>query len=41
MADSFKLKWLTSLVGIAFLMSPDSLQVGLDAMDYFLGLDEG
>jgi hypothetical protein len=40
MVASFKLKWPTSFVGIAFLSSPDSLQVGLDAVDYFLSLGD-
>jgi hypothetical protein len=40
MVTSFKLKRPTSFVGIAFLSSPDSLQVGLDAMDHFLGLSD-
>jgi hypothetical protein len=35
---SFKLKTSTSLFGIAFLSSPGSIQVGLDAVDYFLNL---
>jgi hypothetical protein len=34
----FELKRSVSLVGIAFLLSPDSLEVGLDATDYLLGL---
>jgi hypothetical protein len=29
-----------SVVGIALLSSPGSLQVGLNAVDYFLGLDD-
>jgi hypothetical protein len=37
---SFELKRVVSLVGIAFLSSPGSLQVGLDAMDYFLSLSD-
>jgi hypothetical protein len=40
MITSFKLKQSASLVGIAFLLSPGSLQVGLDAVDYFLGLGD-
>jgi hypothetical protein len=40
MVASFKLKWPTSFVGIDFLSSPDSLQVGLDAVDYFLSLGD-
>jgi hypothetical protein len=31
---------LASLVGIAFLLSPSSLQVGLDVVDYFLSLSD-
>jgi hypothetical protein len=38
MVASFKLKGSSSLVGITFLLSLGSLQVGLDAMDYLLGL---
>jgi hypothetical protein len=38
MVANFKLRWLMSLVGIAFLLSPGRLQVGLDAVDYFHGL---
>jgi hypothetical protein len=37
---SFKLKRPTSLVSIAFLSRPSGLQVGLDAVDYFLGLGD-
>jgi hypothetical protein len=37
---SFKLKWTTSLGGIAFLPSRSGFQVGLDAMDYLLGLSD-
>jgi hypothetical protein len=37
---SFKLKWSVSLVGIAFLPSLDGFQVGLDAMDFLLGLSD-
>jgi hypothetical protein len=40
MVASFELKWLTSLVGISFLLSPSSPQVGPDAMDYFLRLSD-
>jgi hypothetical protein len=40
MVASFKLKRLTSLVGIAFLSSSGSLQVGLDAVDYLLSLSD-
>jgi hypothetical protein len=37
---SFKLKRSVSFVGMAFLSSPGSLQVRLDAVDYFLHLDD-
>jgi hypothetical protein len=37
---SFKLKWSTSLVGIAFLSGLGMLYVGLDAVDYLLGLND-
>jgi hypothetical protein len=36
----FKMKWSMSLVGIAFLSSLVSFQIGLDAMDYLLGLSD-
>jgi hypothetical protein len=37
---SFKLKWLTSLVSMAFLSDLGSLQFRLDAVDYLLGLSD-
>jgi hypothetical protein len=37
---SFKLKWLTSLVSMAFLSDLGSLQFQLDAVDYLLGLSD-
>jgi hypothetical protein len=37
---SFKLKRSTSLVGIAFLSGLGMLYVGLDAVDYLLGLND-
>jgi hypothetical protein len=37
---SFKLNQPMSLVGIAFLSSPGSLQVGLDAVEYLLSLSD-
>jgi hypothetical protein len=37
---SFKLEQPTSLVGIVFLAGLGSLQVGLDAVDYLLGLSD-
>jgi hypothetical protein len=40
MVANFKLKWLASLIGIPFLVGPGSLQVGLDAVDYFLSLTD-
>jgi hypothetical protein len=40
MVAIFKFKRPTSFVGIAFLSSPGSLQVGLDVVDYFLGLGD-
>jgi hypothetical protein len=36
----FELKRPTSLVGIAFLLCPGGLRVGLDAMDYLLDLND-
>jgi hypothetical protein len=38
--NSFKLKRLASLVGITFLLSLGNFQIGLDAMDYLLGLSD-
>jgi hypothetical protein len=40
MVAYFELKRLTSLVDIAFMSSPGSLQVGLDAVDYFFCLGD-
>jgi hypothetical protein len=37
---SFKLKQPTSLVDLGFLSRLDSLQVGLDVVDYLLGLND-
>jgi hypothetical protein len=37
---SFEFKWSVSLVGIAFLSRLGSFQIGLDAMDYLLGLSD-
>jgi hypothetical protein len=37
---SFELKRPTSLVGITFLLGGDNLQVGLNSMDYLLGLSD-
>jgi hypothetical protein len=40
MVGNLKLMWLVALVGIAFLSSPGSLQVGLNVVDYLLGLSD-
>jgi hypothetical protein len=40
MVASFKLKRSMSLIGIAFLSGLGSLQVGVDVMDYLLGLSD-
>jgi hypothetical protein len=37
---NFKLKRLASLVGIALLSGLGNLQVGLDVVDYLLGLND-
>jgi hypothetical protein len=34
----FELKWLASLVGTTFLLGLGSFLVGLDVMDYLIGL---
>jgi hypothetical protein len=36
----FDLKWPVSLVGIGFLLSLGNFQIGLDVMDYLLGLSD-
>jgi hypothetical protein len=36
----FKLKWPTSLVGIAFLVIPGSFHIGMDAVYYLFGLND-
>jgi hypothetical protein len=36
----FKLKWLESFVGIAFLSCLRSFQIGLNAMDYLFSLND-
>jgi hypothetical protein len=38
--DCFKLKWLTSRVGIAFLSCLGRFQIGLDAVNYLFGLND-
>jgi hypothetical protein len=40
MVTNFELKRLSSLIGIAFLLSPSSIQIGLDALDYLLGFSD-
>jgi hypothetical protein len=36
----FKIKWPTSLVGVTFLASSSSFQIGMDAVEYFFGLED-
>jgi hypothetical protein len=36
----FELKQPTSLIGIAFLVIPGSIQIGMDAVDYLFDLND-